>query len=88
METKPTPLLFQIPRRYAGLLEVDPSFLWRVNVGERLLGPDLSFLLLDLIAKEQDPELRELRLEDLRPEMVRAKKYLCKGCKLRNAQEK
>jgi hypothetical protein len=68
MKAKPTPLPIQIPPRYAGILGVDPSHIWRVNMGKRHLSVHLAFILMKFA--EKDPDLAGLNFCDLRPDCV------------------
>jgi hypothetical protein len=70
MKPKATPLPIQIPPRYAGILGVDPSYIYRVNKGERHIGKDLSRILMEWA--ESDPDLAGLSYYHLRPD--------CRGC--------
>jgi hypothetical protein len=86
MKTTNNPLPVQIPRRYASLLGIDPTFLYRINLGQRKLSPELADVLMDLAAS--DPELVNLKIEDLRPELEILKEHLCKRCQHHHAEKK
>jgi hypothetical protein len=68
MKSEPTPLPIQIPPRYAGILGVDPSYIWRVNMGKRHFSVHLSRVLMEW-AKE-DPDLAGLSFHHLRPDLA------------------
>lgn len=86
MKSTISPLPVQIPRRYASLLGIDPTFLYRVNLGERRLSPELADILMDYASV--DPALADLKIEDLRPESRILKKHLCRNCQHGHAEEK
>jgi len=66
MKPESTPLPIQIPPRYAGILGVDPSYIYRVNKGERHFSVYLSRILMGW-AKD-DPDLAGLDYHHLRPD--------------------
>lgn len=70
MKSSPKPLPYQLPPNFAGILEIDHSYLYRINIEERHPGELLSRKILHL-AKGY-PSLSKLKKVDLRPS--------CKGC--------
>lgn len=66
MKSKRTPLPIQIPPRYAGILGVNPSHIWRVNMGKRHFSVHLSRVLMEWA--REDPDLTGLCYYHLRPD--------------------
>jgi hypothetical protein len=75
MKSEPTPLPIPIPARYAAILGVDYSYIYRVNKGERHLSPPLCCLLMGWAKK--DPDLAGLSLSHLRPDLVEIHSLWC-----------
>ena len=64
------PLPYQLPPHFAGILGIDPTYLYRINNGERHPGEPLARKILTLAKRY--PSLSGLKKTDLRP--------TCKGC--------
>ena len=69
---KPTPLPYQLPPHFAGILGIDPTYLYQINNGERNPGETLARKIL--ILAKSDPSLAGLTKFHLRP--------TCNGCSL------
>lgn len=76
------PLPVQIPPHYAALLGIDPTHLYRCNLGTRHFSIPLCCKLMDFALK--DPDLAGLSFFHLRPELKPALPHLCPKKKGRN----
>ena len=74
MELKPLPV--PVPPDYAVFLSVDPSHISHCNAGRRRFNISQAIMLME--AAENDPRLTGICFYHLRPELEKAKKWLCK----------